>query len=129
MLYSESGSKSRASWAILPSIFDLSVRAIAAFAKKMEFSPHEFNNLVENIVGNYCSQNLSIISLSQLKENLLKRFQLSSNFKLPSIENKKWKLIFNTTNNNIMGFKDPELLNSFDYTINGKGIAVFQLEN
>jgi hypothetical protein len=65
---------------------DISVRSISQYAKYFEFSSDEYNNLVENIVGNSCSRNLSIISIKQLKKNFLTRFKGENSFDLPSIE-------------------------------------------
>ena len=64
---------------------DISIRSIPQYAKYFEFSRDEYSNLVENIVGNYCSKNLSIISLKQLKRNFLSKFDNENNFKLPDI--------------------------------------------
>jgi hypothetical protein len=57
---------------------DLAVRAIPLYAKYFEFNETEFNNLVENIVGNYCSTNISVISKKEIKNNLLLKFVKSS---------------------------------------------------
>ena len=65
---------------------DITIRAIPKYAKYFEFSSDEFKNLVENIVGNSCSKNLSIISVKQLKKNFLSKFDSNNSFELPSIE-------------------------------------------
>ncbi|OUR97230.1 hypothetical protein A9Q84_12960 [Halobacteriovorax marinus] len=65
---------------------DISIRAIPQYAKYFEFSRDEYVNMVDNLVGNYCSKNLSIISLKQLRKNFLVRYDEENTFKLPSIE-------------------------------------------
>lgn len=65
---------------------DISIRAIPQYAKYFEFSRDEYINLVDNLVGNYCSKNISIISLKQLKKNFLIRYDGENTFRLPSVE-------------------------------------------
>jgi hypothetical protein len=65
---------------------DIAIRAIPQYAKYFEFSSDEYENLVENIVGNSCSKNLSIISVKQLKKNFMAKFNSENSFELPSIE-------------------------------------------
>ncbi|CBW26362.1 putative membrane protein [Halobacteriovorax marinus SJ] len=64
---------------------DITIRAIPKYAKYFEFSRDEYTNLVDGLVGNYCSKNLSLISLKQLKRNLFSKFDNENNFKLPDI--------------------------------------------
>ncbi|TDJ07673.1 MAG: hypothetical protein E2O68_03230 [Deltaproteobacteria bacterium] len=64
---------------------DLMVRAIPAYAKYFEFTEEEFENLADNLVGNYCSKNISIISLKELKRNILLHFEKEQGFALPNI--------------------------------------------
>ncbi|RLA65850.1 MAG: hypothetical protein DRQ88_04300 [Epsilonproteobacteria bacterium] len=65
---------------------DLLARAIPAYAKYFEFSENEFSNMTNNLVGNYCSKNISIISLKELKRNILFNFERGPGFDLPNIE-------------------------------------------
>ncbi|NOT80719.1 MAG: hypothetical protein HOP07_17170 [Bacteriovoracaceae bacterium] len=65
---------------------DLSTRAIAQYAKELEFSASEYDNLTQGLVANYCSQNLSIISKKELLRNLKIKFEKENSFKLPSVE-------------------------------------------
>ena len=65
---------------------DLSSRAIAQYAKYFEFSKEEYSNLVDGLVGNYCSTNLSVISKKELKNNLQIKFDKENSFVLPSIK-------------------------------------------
>ncbi|WP_372652019.1 hypothetical protein [Halobacteriovorax sp.] len=64
---------------------DISIRAIPQYAKYFEFSRDEYSNMVDNIVGNYCSKNLSIISIKQLKKNFLSKFDNENSFELPDV--------------------------------------------
>lgn len=64
---------------------DITARAIPQYAKALEFTREEYSNLVENLVGNYCSSNLSVISKKELKNNLMIKFDKDNSFKLPSV--------------------------------------------
>ena len=66
---------------------DVTIRALSEYGKYFEFSDGEYSDMVNNLVGNYCSNNLSIISHSQLKKNMMGHFRgKSGGFKLPSID-------------------------------------------
>lgn len=65
---------------------DLTARAIPQYAKALEFSRDEYSNLVENLVGNYCSANLSVISKKELKNNLMIKFDKENTFRLPTVK-------------------------------------------
>ena len=65
---------------------DISLRSMAKYAKYFEFSKSEYKNLSENLVGNYCTQNLSIISIRQLKKNFTNFFNNETKMQLPSIK-------------------------------------------
>lgn len=66
---------------------DYTIRALAQYAKYFNFTSLEYQNLVSNMVGNYCSQNISIISIAQLKKNMMARFDGDNSFILPTLEN------------------------------------------
>ncbi len=65
---------------------DLTARALPQYAKALEFTRDEYSNMVEGLVGNYCSANLSVISKKELLNNLYLKFDKENNFKLPTIE-------------------------------------------
>lgn len=65
---------------------DLTARAIPQYAKALEFTREEYENLVENLVGNFCSTNLSVISKKELKNNLMIKFDRDNTFKLPTVK-------------------------------------------
>ncbi|MBY0412550.1 MAG: hypothetical protein K2Q18_00220, partial [Bdellovibrionales bacterium] len=46
----------------------------------------EFGNMVENLVGNYCSTNISVISKRELTNNMLLKFEKENTFSLPTID-------------------------------------------
>lgn len=62
---------------------DLMSRALPTYAKQLEYTREEFGNLVEGLVGNYCSNNISIISKKELLNNLFLKFDKGTDFKLP----------------------------------------------
>jgi hypothetical protein len=66
---------------------DILVRALPQYAKFFEFSEKEYENLVNGLVGNYCSKNISIMSIRELKKNMMFNFNLGEDFPLPSIKN------------------------------------------
>ncbi len=66
---------------------DLISRAIPQYAKQLEFSKEEYSNMVEGLVGNYCSSNLSVISKKELLNNLMLKFDKENTFELPQTKN------------------------------------------
>lgn len=64
---------------------DITTRAIPQYAKALEFTREEYVNLVDGLVGNFCSANLSVISKRELKNNFLVKYDKENNFKLPSV--------------------------------------------
>lgn len=67
-------------------VLDLLTRAIPMYAKFFEFQETEYKNFSENLVNNYCSENLSIISKKTLKKNFIYHFQNDSDFRLPTTD-------------------------------------------
>lgn len=65
---------------------DITARALPKYAKYFDYSEEDFKNLVNNLVGNSCSQNISVISLKELKNNMLLKFTKDNNFKLPTVK-------------------------------------------
>ena len=64
---------------------DLTSMAIAKYSQELGYDEKQYGNLVENIVGNYCSRNTSVISVKQLK-GYLKTLYSKNDYKLPSLE-------------------------------------------
>jgi hypothetical protein len=67
-------------------MLDLSTDYMASYAQYFDFTEDQYIHLVDNLMGNYCSKNLTTISLKQLRQNILNRFQKKGRFELPSIE-------------------------------------------
>ncbi len=67
---------------------NITTKAIGKYAQLLEFNDSSYDNLIERLVGNYCSANLSVISLKELTNKLKESFQSSNNFALPTIINK-----------------------------------------
>lgn len=66
---------------------DVTTRALAKYAQEVEYSEEEYQNLIDNLVGNYCSTNISIISIRQLKLNMMALFKGDAGgFVLPQIK-------------------------------------------
>ncbi len=63
---------------------DIASRALPQYAKALDFTKDEFTNLVDGLVGNFCSANLSVISKKELRNNLLIKFNKDNNFKIPN---------------------------------------------
>lgn len=49
---------------------DTSIKAIGAYAHKMEINEDQFKQLTKNLVRNYCSKNISIFSLRNIEKSL-----------------------------------------------------------
>lgn len=88
--YIDRWSKSQVQRSILATLqyigLDTTTRAIAEYSKFFEFTEDEFNNLTNHLVGNYCSQNVSVISLKQLKRNFSNYYNIKDSISLPSVE-------------------------------------------
>ena len=66
---------------------DLTLRAISDYSKELELKKSDFNNLVQNLTNNFCSKNMTIISLRQLKKNFKLQFNSSGEkLQIPNIE-------------------------------------------
>lgn len=63
---------------------DLVTRALPKYAKQLEYSREDYSNMVEGLVGNYCSANLSVISKKELLNNFYLKFDKENSFELPS---------------------------------------------
>lgn len=64
----------------------VTTKAIGKYSQKLNYTEEEYSNLVENLVGNFCSNNTSVISLKKLKYDMKKAY-LSNNYELPTIQN------------------------------------------
>ncbi len=63
---------------------DLISRALPQYAKALDYSRDEYVNMVDGLVGNYCSTNLSVISKRELLNNFYLKYDKENTFKLPT---------------------------------------------
>lgn len=54
---------------------DTTIKAIGAYAKKLEVSEEEFNRLSKNLVKNFCSKNVTVFSLRNIETSLKYYYQ------------------------------------------------------
>ncbi len=64
---------------------DLITRALPQYAKALEYTRDEYVNMVDGLVGNYCSTNLSVISKRELLNNFYLKYDKDNSYKLPSV--------------------------------------------
>ncbi len=67
-------------------VLDITTYFLPAYAKFFEWSKDDYVNLVENLMGNFCSQNLTTLSLRNLKKNMIARYSSAGKIKLPSVK-------------------------------------------
>jgi hypothetical protein len=66
---------------------DITSKAIVKYAKNFNISENEFDNLVNNLVINNCSKNISVFSKKLLKNNLWQMYKSDSvDFTFPSLD-------------------------------------------
>jgi hypothetical protein len=65
---------------------DVITNFLPLYAKFFEFNSSEYENLVTGLIGNSCSQNITVVSLRSLKKNMMAKFNTESSLKLPSIQ-------------------------------------------
>lgn len=63
---------------------DLSLKAITAYAKKLEIPREHYLKLAQNLVTDTCSKNLSVYSIKLLRDNFKSQWD-KNNFELPNI--------------------------------------------
>lgn len=106
-LYANLSAKKSAMRTVVSSLqyvgLDLTVRAITQYAKELDMSEEEFTQLAENLIQNSCSKNITVISLRQLKANLLVKFKSPKfQFKLPTVKDNPY------FSDLIQGFNKPK---------------------
>lgn len=65
---------------------DTSIKAIGAYAKKMDVTPDNFKTLTNNLIKNYCSKNVTIFSLRNIEKSLQYYYENPQMTIIPSIE-------------------------------------------
>lgn len=67
-------------------ILDYTTLYMPLYAKFFEFENEQYGHLVDGLIQNHCSQNLTTLSLRQLKLNMMSRFNNTGNRSLPSVK-------------------------------------------
>lgn len=65
---------------------DTAIRAVGAYAKELSIDSSSYNNLVDNLVDNYCSKNITIFSLRTVKASLKHYYENPQMDLIPRIE-------------------------------------------
>jgi hypothetical protein len=65
---------------------DTSIKAIGAYAKKLDVSQDNFKTLTNNLMKNYCSKNITIFSLRNIEKSLQYYYDNPQTNLIPSIE-------------------------------------------
>jgi hypothetical protein len=68
---------------------DLTSRALGKYSQYFDFTVEDHKNMIDGLVGNYCSQNISVISVNAIKDNLYLKFEKDNLFVLPSVKENK----------------------------------------
>lgn len=91
---------------------DLSLKSIASYARKLEYSAEDYEKLYSNLIVNTCSKNLSVYSLKFLKQNF------AYEWKKESVKNDSFeeKLFFSKTYQQRQNTKTV-LAREFEYTL------------
>ncbi len=92
---------------------DLLVRAIPEYAKQLDFTDDEFEKLSQSLVGNWCSQNLTVVSHKTLKRNFIEKWKSDERFTLPDIKDNAF---FSQKLTSIAN-KDEKLSREFFWTV------------
>jgi hypothetical protein len=116
LIYRESWQERTAVASVVSSLqyvgLDVTTRAIGKYARVLDFSEEEYGHLVERLIGNYCSKNITVISLKNLKENLLKRYESDNDFSLPAVsQNSFFPTEINKTSESLKA-RENELINT-----------------
>jgi hypothetical protein len=65
---------------------DTSIKAIGAYARKLELPDEAFQKLSKNLVNNYCSKNMSVFSLKRVSESLTYYFKNPMTELVPTVD-------------------------------------------
>ena len=66
---------------------DTTIKAIGAYAKNLQIGEKEYNNLVSNMMRQYCSENVTVMSLKTIQKSLEYYYQNPDPNIMPSVEN------------------------------------------
>ncbi|MFP5384554.1 MAG: hypothetical protein ACLGHN_00650 [Bacteriovoracia bacterium] len=93
---------------------DASIKAIGAYANKLELSSSEFNILKRNLVNNYCSKNLSVFSLKTIEKSLQHYYSSPEMSIIPTIDSSP----FATASMKKLTERPEARSREFDYVLN-----------
>ncbi len=65
---------------------DLAMRSMGTLARQLNWEKKEFQNLADSLVGGYCSQNITLMSVRQIKKYLVAQYDSKNIFRLPQIK-------------------------------------------
>ncbi len=65
---------------------DTTIKAIGAYGKLLQLGETEYGNLISNIVSNYCSENVTVMSLKTIRKSLEAYYQNPDPGIVPNIE-------------------------------------------
>jgi hypothetical protein len=65
---------------------DVVTNALAAYANYFDFTSDEYSNLIDNLVTNSCSPNLTVVSLKTLRKSMMLKFGVEKKMSLPSVQ-------------------------------------------
>jgi hypothetical protein len=87
--YSSNWSEKQAQRSVVSTLqyigLDTSIKAIGAYAKKLQLSKDDFENLSHNLTENFCSKNMTLFSLKRVKNNLIYYFDNPQDNIIPSV--------------------------------------------
>ena len=64
---------------------DTSIKAIGAYARRLDVAEDQYKRLTENLVKNYCSKNVTVFSLRNIQSSLDYYYKNPSNDIIPSV--------------------------------------------
>lgn len=65
----------------------VATQALAIYVEKLNFSKIEYRQLTRGLIDNFCSPNISVISLEELEGRMLSLYKKKSSYQLPSFKN------------------------------------------
>ena len=65
---------------------DQTIKAISSYAKELKISEDSYANMVNNFVGNFCSNDTTIMSKKKINQLFFKQFEKKNQFALPDFK-------------------------------------------
>lgn len=87
---------------------DVSSRAIVEYAKSFKLEDDEFKNIVDNLVTNTCSNNISVFSKKLLRDNFQRMWEGETKFKAPSLVDSPYVAKYNFDKTESFSAKERE---------------------